>query len=379
MTTSTGKFVGYNITELEQIALFELGQVSGTTVSYSRFPRWLIRQKLTERQNLFAAMTQCLKKLALIPAQDGRRTYRLPINCMDGGVISAKYYTSASDYDELDIRDTRWLDEHRQGWRTEGEADPEIAFMGSSYGNTQTISVHPVPDTDGESYADNLDTGVYLGSSCPGTGTNITGTATSTGDSTTLNDTAKTFTAEGLVAGMAVRDLTDGSYGKLLTINATSLILSDALTGGENNIFTSGDSYIVLAGEYAVVTSVTQGDRYIFASEIGMLENLTIPADTILIEYVPYPSAFPFDPSATDANQGWLTMYPEIPRDYHYALAMGAVADMLRTFNENTKEFNRAEAYEARFNEAVALGKINKAGRPFEDSHPSFVPARKRR
>jgi hypothetical protein len=117
MATTTGKFPGYNITELEHIVLFELGQVTGTTASYARFPRWYLRQKFNERQLTLVKASKCLRKLCLVPAQDGRRTYKLPDICMDGGVLSAKYYTSEDDYNDLRIVDTSWLDEHRQGWR----------------------------------------------------------------------------------------------------------------------------------------------------------------------------------------------------------------------------------------------------------------------
>jgi hypothetical protein len=374
-----GKFLGYDITALEKLVLWELGQVSGTTASYSRFPRWLLRQKFTERQNQLAMISKCIKKLCLVPTRDGRRTYNLPQNCMDGGILSAKFYTSATDYVDLEIRSSEWLDENRPGWRVEDETDPEICFMGPTIGNTQTISLHPVPDTNAESYIDNLDTGVYSGTGIPGASLNIQSTCTSEGSSTECNDTAYTFTNMGLVAGMAVRDLTDGSYGKLSTIAANTLTLAAALTGGSDNTFSSGDTYIVLAGEYAVITSHEREDRYIFASQFGMLDNLTIPAHTLLIEYVPYPQPFTWNDGATDANQTWQTQYPEVPRAYHYGLAMGVVADLLRTFNDKSREFARAEAYEQRF-KAYATGAFEEKGkRPFEDAGAAFRPFMRRR
>ncbi len=379
MTTTTGKYVGYTITELEHFCLWEVGQVTATTPSYAKFPRWLLRSKFNERQLTVVALSKCLRKLALIPTQDGRRTYRLPMNCMDDGVISAKFFTSATDYTDLTIRDTQWLDSNRQGWRTEAEDDPDICFHGPSYGNVQTISVHPVCDTDAVSYYDAKDTGVYGGTTAPAASCNLSGTTTSLGSSTLLNDTATTFTAEGLVAGMCVRNLTDGSFGPLGTIATNALTLSTALTGGSDNLFQSGDSYMVLAGEYAVVTDVAKEDRYVFASEIGMLENLTVPAHTLLVEYTPYPLAFPFNPATTDVLQGYLNMYPEIPKIYHYGLAMGVVADLLRTFNENTSEFKRADVYETAFKTSAMQAIEAKSNRPFETAGVTMLPTMRRR
>jgi hypothetical protein len=115
-------------------------------------------------------------------------------------------------------------------------------------------------------------------------------------------------------------------------------------------------------------------DRFVFASEIGMLDNITIPANTIVVEYTPYPMAFPFNPAETDANQGYDNMYPEIPKLYQYGLAMGVVADLLKTFNETTKEFARSQVYEETF-KAIALQAIEaKANRPFEKAGVSMVP-----
>lgn len=378
MGTSTGKFPGYNITELEYIVLWELGQVTGTTASYSRFPRWYLRQKFNERQMTLVRASKCLRKLCLMPAQDGRRTYKLPDMCMDGGVISAKYYTSTDDYEDLTIVDTGWLDEHRPGWRVEDEADPEYIYTSSNYGNVQTFSLYPVPDTDGTSYADDVETGIYLGSYMPGTGTNYSGACSALGSATTLTDTTTTFTALGIVAGMVARNLTDGSYGKIITV-ATNALTTATLTGGTDNTWQSADSYLVLAGEYMVIGDYKNADRYLFASEVGMLDGITIPADNILIEFIPLPIAFPFDPTQTDANQGYLTMYPEVPKQYHHGLAMGVVADILRTFNEGSKEFQRAEAYENAFKAAAGQAVTQKEARPFDDTNVRMVPKMRRR
>jgi hypothetical protein len=371
---TTGVYEGYTITQLEKLCLWELGNVIGTTASYAKFPRWLLRSKFNERQNKLVEISQCLKKMCLIPTKDGRRTYRLPANCMDGGLIAARYYTSTTDYVDLEFRTEQWLDAERPGWRVEADADPEVIIQGPTYGSDQSISVYPTPPSNAASYADAVGTGIYLGTDLPGSSSNIAGTCDSVGNATTLNDSTSDFTQFGLVAGMAVLNLTDGSVGKLLTIADHQLILSSALTGGTANIFDNADSYLILAGEYAVVTDPKKQDRYIFATEVGMLDSITIPAYTLLATYVPFPRAFPWDSSLADASQEWQDIRPEVPKIYHYGLAMGVDADMLRTFNEGTREFQRAEAYEAQFAATATQAKTHKTSRPYQDLPASFRP-----
>ena len=76
--------------------------------------------------------------------------------------------------------------------------------------------------------------------------------------------------------------------------------------GGSSNVFALGDSYYILAGEYGVVTSWEDDDKVIFASEVGLVANITVPAGNLQIDYVPYPIAFP--------DSGNDNQYPEIPK-----------------------------------------------------------------
>jgi hypothetical protein len=242
-------------------------------------------------------------------------------------------------------------------------------YMGDSYGNIPMLGVYPKPDTDGTSYSISPDTGVTTGGDLPGATTNVTGQATG-GSATTLDDTAVDFTDLGLVSGMAVKNVTDGSTGTISTIATTQIVLVSALTGGTANVFAAGDSYEILAGEYGVLTSWDDDDMTIFGSEVGVLANITVPAGNIRVDYIPYPLPFP-----ADGNAG---QYPEIPKLYHMDFAMGVVADLLRTFGEGSREFQRAAYYDGIFNNAVALAMSKKKSRPFDVKPVSFFPARRR-
>lgn len=364
--TTSGFYEGYTLQELEEAILWELGQVVGTTVSYNRFPQAKIRKKLTNRQNKFVAATHCLKKFALIRAKEGYRQYKLPLNCIDGGIIAVKYYDSSDSYEELDIVDLDFMNSEMEGYLTEDDSTPEYAFMGDSYGNIPMLEVHPAPDEDGTSYTVSPDTGVTTGGDLPGATSNITGQATG-GSGTTLVDSTKDFTTLGLAAGMYVRNVTDGSYAYIQSIATTTLTFASTLTGGTNNTFSAGDSYNILAGEYGVLIDWEDDDRYIFSSEVGNLVNITVPAGNFRIDFVPYPLEFP-----SSANDD---MYPEIPKLYHLdALAMGVVADFLRTFHENSKEFKRAAVYEAIAQAAIVQAAAKKTSRPFNTKPVKIRP-----
>lgn len=376
-TGYTGYFQGHTVTMLERLILWELGQVSGTTISFSRFPKWMIREKLIERQNFFVAKSKCIRKFALLVADEGTKQYRLPLNCMDNGVISAQYYDSATSYEDLELRDTLYLDANYPGWRLEGNSTPSIAYMGDYYGNIPMIGVYPPPDSDGTNYASAPETGLYIGSTLPAASNNYTGVATS-GSATTLGDTEVDFTTYGLVAGMYVRNVTDGSYGYITIIAANQLTIS-TLTGGTANVFAAGDTYNILAGEYGVITSWANDDQYIFGSEVGLVNNITVPAGNIRVDYVPYPLPFSYDPTVADASQGADEQYPDIPKLYHQALAHGVIADLLGTFHENSREFQRAGFYEQKFLDQVVDASRSKFTRPFQQVPTGFRATKRRR
>lgn len=361
-------FQGLTLSKLLRTILWEVGQVEGTTATYDKFPRWLIVEMLNNRQNQFVYHSECLRKFALLLVKDGYSTYKLPENCMEGGIIGTpKYYISSSNYQDLDVRDLKYMDEHYPGWRTDGEGTPSVCYWAETTGNIQTLGVYQTPDADGTNYAVSPDTGVVIGGDLPSALNDVTGLATAGGNTTTLNDTLVDFTAMGLVAGMAIKNVTDGSQAVILTIAATQIVTVAALTGGTLNTWTTGDSYQILVGQYGVITSWTSDEQYIFSSDYGVLADITVPAGNIRIDYIPYPKAFP--------ETGGDDQYPEIPRLYHRDYAMGVVADLLRTFHENSREFGRAAYYDNIFNQAAGIGKANKKRRPFNEV-PSFIRPR---
>jgi len=362
------QYVGLTLTELQEWIAWELGQVSGTTATYTKFTAAVIRQRLTERQNDFVARTRCLKKFGIIQAVDTYRRYVLPTVCIENGLISVKFYDSATSYTELEIVDEEYMNQKFEGHLTDDDSIPEYCWHGGSYGNRQMMEVYPGPDTTGTNYlaAANRDTGVYYGSDLPGIQNDIAGTCDADGTGTSLKDSTTNFTTTGIVIGMYVRNITDGSYA-YATVLADGVLTTSALTGGSDNTWSDNDVWRILAGEYAVhIDPDSFTEKYLYGYIPGVLSNLTVPANNFLIEFVPFPAKFP---ATGNANQ-----YPEIPKKYHYkALVNGVVADLLGSFHEKTNEFKRAVWYESKYEMAVrdAMAKA----RPFK-TKPSRIRPR---
>ena len=359
------QYKGLTLTEIQEWIAWELGQVSGTTATYTKFTAAIIRQRLTERQNDFVARTHCLKKFAIIPAIDGYRRYPLPTICIDNGLQSVKFYDSSTSYEELDIVDAEYINDRHEGHLTDGDSDPQYCWHGTSYGNRNMMEVYPAPDTDATDYLSNLDTGVYYGTDLPGIQNDVTGSA-SGGSAIKLTVAADTFSTLGIVVGMYVRNITDGSYGYITAITDAKNLALSTLTGGTANVFAAADVYRILSGEYGVhVDSDSFTESYLFGYVPGVLSNLTIPANNFFIEFTPYPAKFP----AT----GNSSQYPEIPTKYHKTLVDGVCADLLGSFHEESKEFKRSAYYEARYQSAV-MEAMTKP-RPFK-SKPSRMRPR---
>lgn len=364
-----GYYKGLTLSELQDLILWNIGQISGTSGVYTRFTKAYIRQLINERQVEFVERTHCLRKQAIIREKDGLRQYKLPSICIDNGVIGVKHYLTSTNYEELEIKDQDYMDTTHQGYLTDSDSDPYWCWQGPSVGNRGTINVYPTPSTDGSNYISSMDTGIYYGTDLPVAMNSISATCTD-GSATSVTDSGEDFTKDGLVEGLYVLNVTDGSYGYITTIAAETLTIS-SLTGGTDNTFTAGDVYTILAGEYIVyINWEDDTEKYLFGYRPGILSTITVPADHIYIDFVPYPAHFP-DADCDD-------VYPEIPKKYHKALADGVVSNLLESFHEKSKEFNRAAYYEARFQAAVAECSTKKSSRPFQVKPSAMRPTMRR-
>ena len=362
-----GYYQGMTVLELQEAVAWELGQITGTTVIYTTFSEAQIRIRLYHRLLDFAAKTHCTKtRMALIEAVADQRTYRLPQDCIDGGVVSAKFYGTSTSYTDLDIYDREYMDEAEEGYEVSDSSTPEYAFPGRPYGQLQTLEVYPAPDTAATAYAQGDDTGISVGTTYPLSSDNIAGTATG-GGATTCVDSGDPNFDESVVAGQYILNVTDKSYARVSSL-ATTTVTHATLVGGTANVFAASDEYLVLCGEFGTIVFPDDNDQFLFCYKMGGLDQITVPANTFKVDYIPYPIEF----SSADNDDH----YPEAPKQYHRALAMGAVADILGMYHEKSKEFQRSQWYEGLYQKAVMEASVKKESRPFNRKPVRMRPGR---
>lgn len=293
---------------------------------------------LDDKQRDFASKTRVLKGWSLIPMRASVPSYALPKMCLPDGLERAKYFETSTSYDDLEIRDRDYMDSHYPGWMGASDGTPQIVVVGDWFGNVMKIDMYPPPDTAGTTYTDGDDLGVVTGGTdLPTTWNDITGTATG-GSTTTLQDTAVDFTAMGLVVGMAVvktSPVTAGSepVGYISVIAETQLTFDAVLTNSGS--FTLGDSYQIMSGEVGTITDVSNEDSYVFTSDVGVVGQITVPDNNVMVEFRRYPVSID-DTDTIDYQK------PEIPWAWHNALADGVAGEILEADTQRRSKLDLA-------------------------------------
>jgi len=98
--------------------------------------------------------------------------------------------------------------------------------------------------------------------------------------------------------------------------------------------------------EYGVVIRMTDTDEYYLNTDHGVVGQVQSMTNNVFLEYYRLPEELILN-TENLGDQG--TQYPEIPREYHKALAYYAAADLLDNNPEDSAEFKRAQSYAARF------------------------------
>lgn len=366
-TGYAGLFTGKTISELMALTLERLGESD-----YTRYSETRVLNALNRCSMLFAEKTRVLSGWAIIPMRAGISGYPLPKQCLPNGLERARFYTTSTSYDDLDLRDREYMDEHYPGWKTASDGTPRILVIGDWFGNVMKVEVYPPPLTAGTVYTSGTDVGTVIGGTAlPSTWNDITGSATG-GSTTTLDDTAVDFTTMGLVTGMAVvkTNGTPGSepVGYIGTVTATQLTFNNPMTN--SGAFAAGDSYQIMAGEVGVVTSITDEEDYLFTSDVGVIGQITVPANNVLVEFKRYAVLFDADKITYQK--------PEIPWAWHDNLSDGAAGDILSddTSRRSASDVKRAAELKASLSGAM-IDCVGKPSMPMKRP-PSFVVRRKR-
>lgn len=350
-TTTSGLYIGKTLTSIEDGVLSKLGEPSQT---FNRYTQAEIRAYLNTGLREFCYKTRILRGNAIVILKAGVRQFKLPTNFYD--FINPRWpaffrAADGSGYTRIERTSEQRLDNSSQTWRDES-GNPKALFMGGVYGNTRLIGLYPFPDTDGSAYDVSQDTGVVVAGSNVSVGGNITGNhKTGYANSAFLVDSeGRDLSSLGAVVGMIIANLTDGSQGAITAIgdgDATNDKITVTLAGGTDNDFDEGDSFIIYAGEYGVITSWGSAtEQYVFNTEFGVLASVTPPNGNLWFPYV------------RDAKKlESASQYPEIPGIFHEDLEWYAASALLGTEHDGRIDPTKAAGYAAIWNEAISRGK----------------------
>jgi hypothetical protein len=345
LTGYAGLFQGKTIQELITRVLNRLGQTG-----FTRYSQAYIMDILDDRQRDFAAKTRVLKGWSLIPMRASVPSYALPKMCLPDGLERAKFFTTPTNYSDLEIRDRDYMDSHYSGWMGASDGKPMIVVIGDWFGNVMKIDMYPPPVTAGTMYSTGNDLGVVVGGTdLPSNWSDITGMATG-GSTTTLDDTLVNFTTMGLVSGMNV--VKTGGIGGLEPVGIISIIAETRLTFSSvltnSGSFASGDSYQIMSGEVGTITDVSNEDSYLFTADVGVIGQITVPNNNVMIEFRRYPVSID-DANTIDFQK------PEIPWAWHNALADGAAGEILEADTQRRSQLDLAYSQKLQANYMGAI------------------------
>lgn len=350
-TTTTGLYTGLTLAEIEDGVLSKLGEPSQT---FARYTKVEIDAYINQALRQFCFRTRLLKSYAIVIVKANSRYYKLPSNFLDfiNPRWPARYRDpGGSGYTRLARTSVQKLDNTSETWRDEAGA-PIALFPGGAYGNTRKIGLYPLPDTDGTAYTAGDDAGILLSGTNLTIGNNVDGSQkTGFANSAFFVDSAgRDLAALGVVVGMVIRNITDGSQGAITAIGNQDAVndkISVTLTGGTDNDFDVGDSVTIFAGEYGVVTSWESAtEQYLFNTEFGTIAQATTPVGNVEFEYV-----------RSAAKLEGATQYPEIPDLFHADLEWFAASFLLGTEHDGRIDKGLAAAYAGQWEAAISMGK----------------------
>ena len=318
-----GVFEGWTRLELIQKVLRGLHQpiaTPGTSTGsdFNRYPKQDIVDKLVEGQIEFVSLTDSLTTFAIVEAVAGQSEYRYPSEAIK--ILSAQWYSATTRYEELVIiPNKQQMKRVSTSFRTDGAGRLEYLYPSYNHGNIRKFGVYPKPASDGDTY-----TGSSMGILTSATDFTFTGDVTGThrvgaGDNRAYaeDESGRDLSTLGIVIGMMLFNTTDASNGQITALsdgNATKDRAEVTLSGGTDDDFDEGDSFVITTGEYGVVIRADGSEEWAFSTEFGALQDINPLAGNIMLDFVKRPKVLDFD------NQ-----FPEIPMDYQQALVEYAI------------------------------------------------------
>jgi hypothetical protein len=336
----SGQYEGWTRLELIQMVLRGLHQPvatpgTDTTSDYNRYPKQDVINQLIMAEIEFAKIAKFNTTFAVVEAVASQSTYRLPNNHLE--TLSCKYYRNTTDYDEpVILNDMNALRRKSRKYRTDAVSN-RVDFYAPSYkhGNVRSFMAYPRPSTAGTTY-DGSSMGIVTSVTDFSFNGNITGThKTGYADSAFLVDSAgRDFTTLGVVVGMMVFNTTDGSGGQITAIgnqDATNDKITVTLSGGTDDDFDVGDSFVIAVGEYGVVIRANGTMEWAFSSQYGALQDINPLSGNFLLDYVRMPQKLDYD-----------TQIPETPKEYQELLVERAIWKLGNTEYDGKSQQKRA-------------------------------------
>ena len=318
-------------------------------VSFNYFTKYRVDKKINQACAEMVVYSRALKSWFIVVEKENYYQYPVPLWCYD--IEKVYRFSSATTYSELELLDEETIEEEfSPGWRTL-PSTPQYAFACDRNKMVIKLGIAPPPSSDG--VAPTLATGVYTRAQPYGAVEGINGSAGpgSVGDSY-VDALGQDFTELGVIPGLTLWNITDGSTGVITSINTTgsdndTLVCSGGFSGGTVNAWTPGDEMQILGGEYG--GQVTIGDleaSYILGSTMGSLPGpgITMGAGSLLVRGYSYPALLRVP-----------TQYPELPPIFHPLVAIRAASLLGLEEPADTARYTQALRYQEEFNSQLAI------------------------
>jgi hypothetical protein len=308
-------------------------------LNYNRYSEIQVKRAINAAQLEMVSRVKNLHAFAIMVLKVGYGLYAAPTDMITPK--NAFFYQNTKSYYEVAIKTKAWLDQYSRGWRQQTGSQPLYLFPGDSDGWKRRLGITPIPTVAGDNYLISPDTGVVVSGTGMTTSGNITGQNNAASATICTDSLARTLSTVGAQVGMMAVNVTDNSKGQISAV--TGATFTATLTGGTANTWAIGDSFMILAGEYGVVTGLSNTDeQYVFNTEVGELANISALTNNIYMEYYRRPLLLQYD-----------AQYPEAPFELHEFISDGAVYRLKRTSTKGSDDSNSAMMSKQVFDQAI--------------------------
>lgn len=319
--------------------------------SFIKYSRYRVRKKINKVYAEMVTMAKALRGWFIITLKENYSQYPVPLNCFDIDDQSVYYFNSATSYAKLEVHEDSYIEEELlPGYKTQ-PGTPQYVYVADRNKMVVKLGVAPAPNADGTAIT--LGTGIVsLSAGSPyGTLEGVSGVAGLTSASLKYVDSqGQNFSEIGVVTGLTILNLTDDSKGVITSITTTNTandtLNCTSISGGATNVWAAGDEMRIIGGEYGGFVEVGDVDaEFLLHSTMGNLPypGITMAEGNLLVRGFFYPALL------QDLNQ-----YPELSPLFHYAIAVGAAADLGLEEPVDSPEFAQAQAYKAQYTDALA-------------------------